>query len=92
MELLKLIPQFFYDLIARVIPGSVALLSLTSTLGHNLGDLLTAPLQSAPALTNSWFFLATTTFLGSYLVGQALSPLSDLFERELVARLFPHYL
>jgi hypothetical protein len=79
MDSLKLIPQVFFDLIARVVPGAVAILAalrLTKTtweswLNGTLGKVLAE---------SSWVSVLMF-FAGSYVVGQLLSPAAKLIQR-----------
>jgi hypothetical protein len=77
---LKLIPQVFFDLIGRVVPGAlgvVACLLLTGTTWESwLNATLGAPLATASAP------VAILIFLGAaYVVGQLLSPAAKLVQR-----------
>jgi len=79
MDSLKLIPQVFFDLIGRVVPGAVAILAALllskatweSWLGATLGMVLA---QSASV--SILVFVA-----GAYVAGQLLSPLAKLVQR-----------
>ena len=80
MDSLKLIPQVFFDLIGRVVPGAVGVLAalllskttwqswLHVTLGETVG--------AESSLVTVFTFLAA-----AYVVGQLLSPLAKLVQR-----------
>ena|SRR5437660_4076205 len=80
MDSLKLIPQIFFDLIGRVVPGAlgvVACLLLTGTtweswLRFTLGQSLATGSVSVAIL----IFLAS-----AYVVGQLLSPVAKIVQR-----------
>lgn len=91
MEALKLVPQLFYDLIARVLPGSVAIIILATATDLKLGKLTTDFWDGAPAIQQSALFLGFSFFVAAYVVGQIISPISDFIENKIVKRLFPAY-
>jgi hypothetical protein len=80
VDSLKLIPQFFFDLIGRVVPGGVALVATLllsettwqSWLHSTLGD----PLASESVVAALLSFV-----VASYVVGQLLSPAAKLVQR-----------
>jgi len=89
MDFLKFIPQLFYDLISRVVPGGFLLFATAMVTSAPVGRQLTDVFAGAPALQQSAFFLGLTIFVVSYIVGQLLAPLSDLYERRLVSPIVP---
>jgi len=91
MDALKLIPQLFYDLISRVLPGSVAIILLSISADLKLGKLTTEFWEGATAIQQSAWLLGLGFIVAAYLVGQIISPISDFIEKSLVKRLFPSY-
>jgi hypothetical protein len=91
MEALKLVPQLFYDLIARVLPGSVAIIMVAAAANLKLGKLATDFWDGATAIQQSAIFLGFGFFVAAYIVGQLISPISDFIENRIVKRLFPAY-
>jgi hypothetical protein len=89
METLRLLPQVFYDLISRVIPGVIGLVLISYALERDLGGLISGPFAGAPALQTSPLFLGIATVGASYIMGQITAPISDLYERHLVSRIVP---
>ncbi len=89
METLKLLPQLFYDLISRVIPGVIALVLIAHALERDLGNLVSGPFTGAPSLQDSPLFLGIAMVGAAYIVGQILAPVSDLYERRLIGRVVP---
>lgn len=89
METLRLLPQVFYDLISRVIPGVIGLVLISYALERDLGSLISGPFAGAPALQTSPLFLGIATIGASYIMGQITAPISDLYERRLVSSLVP---
>jgi hypothetical protein len=67
MDVFKIIPQFFYDLIARVIPGLVAIFLYFCSSKSNW-------LLSDKALTDSSFFICIFFLTGGYVIGHLISP------------------
>ena len=91
MEALKLIPQLFYDLISRIIPGFVALFLLPFAIGIRLGDLPALVFAGSPTLQNSVFVLGATGFVLAYLLGHIAALLADLYEDEIASRPMPQF-
>jgi hypothetical protein len=91
MDALKLIPQLFYDLISRVLPGSVAIILLSASTDLKLGKVTTDFWVGATAIQESAWLLGFGFIVAGYLVGQIISPISDFIEQNLVKRLFPSY-
>src|SRR5512140_669745 len=89
MDALKLIPQLFYDVISRVIPGVVALVLIAAALGSDLGALVVGPFRGAGALAQSALFLGIGVIGASYIAGQMIAPVSDFYERYVVTALVP---
>ena len=88
MDLLKLIPQLFYDLISRVVPGALAIVVLAAAANASIEGLLTGTLADASPLKQSALFLGLAFFVAAYFIGHLISPLSDLFHRKLIGKLF----
>jgi hypothetical protein len=89
VDALKLIPQVFFDLIARVVPGAVAAfimfysfpsLSWTSTLAFIAGGKLSDK--------NAFGFALIAALTVSYILGQLISPVGKYLEA-LVSRSRP---
>ncbi len=89
MDAIKLIPQLFYDVISRVIPGVVALVLVAAAMGSDLGALVVGPFRGAPALQQSALFLGIGLIGASYIAGAMISPVSDFYERYVVGGLLP---
>jgi hypothetical protein len=92
MEILKLVPQLFYDLISRIVPGSVAIIMTAIATDSKLGRVFTDVWDGAKAIQDSALFLGFGFLAAAYLAGQIMSPISDLVEDRIAKRLFPtHY-
>jgi len=89
MDALKLIPQLFYDVISRVIPGVVTLILVATALGSDLGALVAGPFAGAESLVSSALFLGVGVIGASYIAGQMIAPVSDFYERYVVTALVP---
>lgn len=91
MEFAKIIPEIFYDLIGRVIPGSVAIWVWSQAIGTDPVQVVANAYGSSKSLSESAFVLMTTLLLISYLIGHLISPLSSLMHTYFLAKLFPRY-
>ncbi|HET9982979.1 MAG TPA: hypothetical protein VFQ38_05315 [Longimicrobiales bacterium] len=89
MDAIKLVPQLFYDVISRVIPGVMALVLIAAALGRDLGAMVVGPFAGAPALQGSALFLSVAVIGAAYIVGQLLGPVSDFFERRIASVFVP---
>ncbi len=89
MDVLKLIPQLFYDLISRVLPGGVAIIAITAAVDRKVGKIVIGLLEGIPVIQQSSFFLAMTILTCAYIVGHLIGPLSAFVERNIIAKLFP---
>jgi len=67
MDVLKLIPQLFYDLIGRVIPGFVMLFLLYPAFSIKIDEKITDFLNNN--LRESVFFILTAIIICAYLIG-----------------------
>jgi len=86
---IKIIPQVFYDVISRIIPGCIVIVLGAIASGTSIGHLLSRTLEGSKALQDSIFISILLLLVASYLVGQALAPLSIFIERKLLAKIFP---
>lgn len=88
MDVLKSIPQAFFDFIARILPGAVAIALLEVVMPGSWKNALT--ILSAGLLTsqNAFPFVALLVTGASYTLGQLLSPLGKLVDKvtQFVAR------
>jgi hypothetical protein len=82
MELGKLIPQVFFDLLARSVPGTVVLGSWIVLLGRDRwSDLLNALLGGYLDSSNVVAIATLTFFFLSFLVGHILAPFAKGVQR-----------
>jgi hypothetical protein len=88
MDVLKLIPQLFFDLISRVIPGSIAIVLISIAADIKLGKATTDFSEGVRTLQDSALVLGLGFLIAAYLFGQIISPISDLIETRIVRRLF----
>jgi len=88
MDALRVIPQVFFDLIARMVPGAVALF-LSALAVPGSWPVLSNGIKSGPQVVQEsgalWF---VTLFLASYSVGQILAPLARALQSS-IDRLLP---
>jgi hypothetical protein len=83
MDALKVIPQVFFDLIARVVPGTVAIILISIALPQDTWSGITQFLKDdAPkVITDSATLWVLTLIELSYVVGHLLSPISKMLEK-----------
>lgn len=91
MDAIKLVPQLFYDLISRIIPGFTSLFFFTLATGKQVGELPALIFKDSNTLQNSIFFLLLVALLASYLIGQIIALLSDSYEEIFLKRVFSKY-
>jgi hypothetical protein len=91
MEILNVIPEIFYDIIGRTVPGMVAIWVWSLAFDETLGHVLVAPYRGAPALSGSAPVLVGTFIFAGYLVGHLLSAASGFSHTYVLARIFPGY-
>ena len=89
MDVVRLIPQLYYDLLSRVFPGGMTILAITLAVDFKLGSILAYVLEGAPPLLGSVIVLALIVFIAAYLTGQIIAPLSGFLESHVATRLFP---
>jgi hypothetical protein len=77
MDGLKIVPQLFYDLIARVIPGSVAILAIASAVKGKTDWTLFKVIPES--ILTSVMILLTT----GYVIGHLIVPLSDYLKKKM---------
>ncbi len=85
MDVVRLIPQLYYDLLSRVFPGGMTILAVD----FKLGSILAYVLEGASPLQGSAIVLALMVFIAAYLTGQIIAPLSGFLESHVATRLFP---
>ena len=90
-ELSKIIPELFYDLLGRVIPGVIAVWIWLYALGISLTTALVIMFGTSKVLSESVFVVITTIMLIGYLIGHLISPVSSFMHTQVLARLFPSY-
>jgi hypothetical protein len=86
VEILKLVPLLYYDLISRVVPGMMLMVFLPLSLNRSAWAIW----QNGTAVgqgDSMWIFLLLALSTG-YIAGQMLAPISDMLERRIAAALF----
>ena len=80
-ESLKLVPQVFFDLIARVVPGAVATVACLLLTGSTWSSVV-ATVIGGRADAESFPVISMLLFVfSSYVIGQIISPLVKLLQR-----------
>jgi hypothetical protein len=80
MDVLKLVPQVFFDLIGRVVPGAAAIVAALVITSSTWEYWLSA-IVGKELVTKSPTAAFVLLFASSYVVGQLLSPLAKLVQR-----------
>jgi hypothetical protein len=80
MEILKLIPQIFFDLIARVVPGAAGVVAYLLLSGTTWESLLSGVMGKSLA-TDSLVFSILIFLAAAYVVGQLISPAAKIVQR-----------
>lgn len=81
MDALKLIPQVFFDLIARVVPGVVVLILLCLTIpGFAWANILRLIAGGELNDKNVFGFVVISALAGGYILGQLIAPLGKGLE------------
>lgn len=89
MKVAELIPQFFYDLIARLLPGGILLVGLNFAVQADVFAVLLTPFAHIRPLSESFLFLFALTISAAYLVGHLLGPLSRILQHKIVPSIRP---
>jgi len=91
MEISKIIPEIYYDLLGRVIPGLMALWIWCDALGYDWVTITVGIYVGSKTLSESVFVLVVTTLLMAYLVGYLIGPLSNFVHSKVLAKMFPSF-
>lgn len=79
MEVSKIVPQFFYDVIARGVPGGALLIGWSFALGSttDVNDIVMTGIEGDPAsITSTVVFLVLFAFY-AYVLGHIISPVGE---------------
>ena len=80
MESLKIIPQVFFDLFARVVPGSVSIVAYLLLFRENWESLVQNLMGNS--FSSSHTSITFLIFLGTaFVMGELLSPIAKLLQR-----------
>lgn len=91
MPALDIIPQLYYDILGRIIPGTVVIWLWVLAVNGNLAVLLSDPYTDSKTLSGSLLVLVATWLIAAYVMGHLLSPISGMFHTRILARYFPSY-
>jgi hypothetical protein len=81
MDSLKLIPQVFFDLIGRVVPGAIGIVAYLLLTNSTWSSFLSRIMGPSFAGDKSQLVTAIVFLCASYVVGQLLSPGAKLVQR-----------
>lgn len=88
MKLAELIPQFFYDLIARLIPGWLAICGFNVALDVNIIQAISTSFYANLTGIELSLYLLGISLISGFVVGHLLSPLSNLFKKIIAEPIF----
>jgi hypothetical protein len=91
MPALDIIPQLYYDVLGRIIPGSVAIWLWILAVNGHLAVLLGDPYAGNKSLSGSILVLVATWLISAYVIGHLLSPISSIIHSKILARYFPSF-
>ncbi|MCP4430777.1 MAG: hypothetical protein GY806_07360 [Gammaproteobacteria bacterium] len=79
MEVSKIVPQFFYDVIARGVPGGAFLIGVSFALGEDISvkRIVMAGLDISSAPTTEAILLLVLFAFYAYVIGHVIGPASD---------------
>ena len=91
MPALDIIPQLYYDILGRIIPGAVAIWLWVLAANGQLAALLLHPYSGSQTLSGSLLVLLATWSIAAYVIGHLLSPISAMIHTRILARYLPSY-
>lgn len=90
MEALKLIPQIYHDILARIVPGSAAFFCISFAMSKKMGAILNSLFDGSDALQKSSFSLILALIVLAYIFGHITGLFSDQLEN-LIRKIFPKF-
>ncbi len=91
MKSLELIPQVFYDLISRIIPGFIGIFLIGISTEIQLHKFPALIFKGSETFQNYGLFLFLFWIVAAYLLGQVIALFSSLYEQIVVKNMFPKY-
>lgn len=88
---IKSIPQIFYDVISRVIPGSVSIIGIMMALDTTISETIFLPFLEVKAFSDSSIFLVMIFLVCAYILGHLFNPIGDLLYTHLLSKIFKSY-
>lgn len=87
MNFFSLIPQLYFDIISRVIPGLVTLILMALVLDIKIGDIFADIFDGADSVVESALFFILICSALVYLIGHVLESLGSFIEWKIILRL-----
>ncbi|WP_455205576.1 hypothetical protein [Kaarinaea lacus] len=81
MDSLRIIPQFFYDVIGRILPGSAAIVGFALAMEIPLDTLLASSISPSSKLKDSILFILTLFVALSYMLGHLMGVFHDILRK-----------
>ena len=91
MEITKVIPEVFYDVLGRLVPGIAAIWIWSIAAGTTFAAFVTNVYAGSTTLSQSVVVLVATLLLAAYLIGHIIGPISSFFHSRILPYLFPSY-
>lgn len=88
MNILDLIPQLYYDVISRIIPGFATILLLFVILDLQLGSLFSEIFDTLNPILNSLFFIILFLIVAGYSIGHILETFGSFIEWKIIHKIF----
>jgi hypothetical protein len=95
VEVSKVVPQFFYDVIARGVPGGALLIGITFALGDSVSvkDIVLSGITVTSAPTTSAILSLVLFAFFAYVIGHIVGPAGDWISKlKIVDDIFSDYL
>ncbi len=89
MDSLKLIPEVFYDVLARLTPGLVLLALLPMAFDASLGSAVEKVVVGTQGLSESTVVALSVVVVAGFVTGHLVAGVSELVRTGLLERLFP---
>jgi len=88
MKITDLIPQLYYDIISRIIPGFATIILLLLTLDIQIGSLFSEMFDTLTPVKESLFSIILFLITASYLLGHILETFGSFIEWKVIHKIF----
>jgi hypothetical protein len=88
-DISKVIPEIYYDLIGRLVPGIIALVLWPNAMNLDMVGMVFSLYAGSSVLSKSVLIFGLTILAIAYAIGHLVSPISATAHSRLLPRLFP---